>query len=93
MLNILRQFVAATLSASLQQAHKSLGTVTKRGVRSSCFLTRLPTSGITQRRWYTSESVWIIGGMIMIGKSQSTRRKTWPLPLYPQQQPLELVGN
>ena len=52
------------------------GTVTERGVRSSCFLTTLPTTGIIQRRWHMSESVWIIGGMIMIGESQSTERKT-----------------
>lgn len=52
------------------------GPVTERGVGLSRFLTTLPTSGIMQRRWYTSESVWIIGAMIMIGESQSMRRKS-----------------
>jgi len=51
------------------------GPMTERGVWSSCLLMTLPKSGIMQRRCYTRESVWIIGGMIMTGKSQSTRRK------------------
>ena len=68
------------------------GPVTERGASLSCFLTTLQTSRIMQRTWYTSESVWIIGAMIMIGESQSTQRKSCANHFIHNNNPLDWSG-